>query len=178
MELDRVQPDVASMTVKVTDVLAGRGLRVASAESCSGGRIAAALTSRPGSSAWFDCGCVVYSNAAKVRLLGVEDGGLAEHGAVSCWTVEAMCRGLLECSSADLVVATSGIAGPDGGSSEKPVGTVCLGWQRRGAAPRSACLLFAGDREQVISQTVVSALEGLLEEAGRHAPNDVNEGPG
>lgn len=173
-----MESDLVAITAKVTQVLAAGGLQVAAAESCTGGRIAAALTTLPGSSGWFDCGCVVYSNAAKVRLLGVDESGLTAHGAVSRWTVEAMCGGLLECSSADLVVASSGIAGPGGGSDEKPVGTVCLGWQRRGSPARSACMRYTGEREQVISQTVQAALEGLLEHATMAATGRAQPGSG
>lgn len=160
-----MRADPGTLTAEVTRVLDVQRLCVASAESCTGGRIAAELTALSGSSRWFDCGCVVYSNAAKMRLLGVDENGLCEHGAVSRWTVEAMCSGLLACSTADLVVASSGIAGPDGGSDEKPVGTVCLAWQRRGAQPVSICSWYPGNREQVVAQTVSAALQGLLKMA-------------
>lgn len=139
---------------------------LATAESCTGGWIAKAITDIPGSSACFGYGITSYSNAAKMRLLGVREATLAEDGAVSEATVVEMAEGVLELSAADLSVSVSGIAGPDGGSEDKPVGTVWLAWSMRDASGvRTATLrvLLAGDREAVRAQTVRVALDGLME---------------
>lgn len=147
---------------RLATLLTRDGLRVACAESCTGGRIAAALTSVPGSSAWFDCGCVVYSYPAKCSLLGLDRARLDREGAVSAWAVEAMCSGLLARCGADVAVASSGIAGPGGGSVEKPVGTVYLCWQRRGEPPYFGHEVYEGDREAVTAQVVGGAVGGLV----------------
>lgn len=147
-------------------VLVARGATVAAAESCTGGWIAKCLTDIPGSSAWFDRGFVTYTNAAKQEMLRVPPATLAEHGAVSAATVEAMATGALTAApGAGLAVATSGIAGPGGGSSDKPVGLVWLGWARRGHPPVVRCVQLDGDREQIRRATVQRALEGLIDEA-------------
>ena len=143
--------------------LSARRWLLALAESCTGGWIAKVLTDVPGSSGWFERGFVTYSNAAKVELLGVPQAILDAHGAVSRETVNAMAAGALTHSRADLALAVSGIAGPDGGSPDKPVGTVWLAWARRGRPGHSRCHSFQGDREAVRRQAVVAALEGLLE---------------
>jgi len=145
-----------------------QGLRLATAESCTGGWIAKVVTDIPGSSAWFDRGFVTYSNAAKREMLGVSDAELATSGAVSAEAVAAMGRGALERSDAQIVVAVSGIAGPDSGSDEKPVGTVFFAWVRAGREPLIQRLQFAGNREEVRHQSVRVAIERLLEllEAG------------
>lgn len=142
-----------------------RGLRVVTAESCTGGWIAKVLTDRAGSSGWFDRGFVTYSNAAKQDMLGVEATLIDNPGAVSREVVEAMARGALVRASADLAVAVSGIAGPDGGSADKPVGTVWFAWAQADAL-RSACECFSGGREAVRRATVRLALEGLVHSAG------------
>jgi nicotinamide-nucleotide amidase len=138
---------------------------VATAESCTGGWIAKALTDIPGSSDWFVEGFVTYSDEAKVRQLGVPRAVLQRHGAVSEATVRAMAAGALRRSNAQVVVAVTGIAGPGGAVPGKPVGTVWLGWAtRRGRAIRVASKLrrFRGDREAVRRKTVRAALRGLL----------------
>jgi nicotinamide-nucleotide amidase len=140
-------------------------LQVTTAESCTGGWIAKALTDVAGSSQWFGEGFVTYSNAAKQRRLGVPATLLTAHGAVSEAVVKAMAAGALEAAGADLAVAVSGIAGPDGGTPGKPVGTVWFCWARRGGRqPRSVTLRrrFLGDRESVRRKTVRLALRGLL----------------
>jgi len=147
-------------------------LRLATAESCTAGWIAKAVTDLAGSSGWFECGYVVYSNAAKVRDLGVAPATLAAHGAVSEATVREMAAGALRVSGAKVAVAVSGIAGPDGGTTEKPVGTVwiCAGLRReadtRSGEPRlhlvSKAELFPGDRDSVRRLSVASALRLLL----------------
>ncbi len=132
------------------------------AESCTGGGIAEAITRIAGSSQWFEVGFVSYSNAVKAGLLGVSEKTLSEEGAVSQPVVEQMASGCLKQSQADLVVAVSGIAGPDGGTSEKPVGTVWFGWATKTGETQSIKKLFSGDRHAVRQQAVVTALEGLI----------------
>ena len=148
---------------RVGEALAARGLWLATAESCTGGWIAEAVTAIAGSSGWFDRGFVTYSNAAKADMLGVRDDTLESHGAVSEATVGEMAAGALARSRADLAVAVSGVAGPGGGSAAKPVGTVCLAWARRGAPTATTTVHLAGDRNAVRRQTVRLALQGVLE---------------
>ena len=139
---------------------------VSTAESCTGGWIAKAITDIPGSSAVFHYGIVSYSNGAKESLLGVKNQTLEEHGAVSEAAVIEMAQGALNLSGADIGVAVSGVAGPDGGSSEKPVGTVWFAWAvRDGSKVNSdtSCEHFNGDRELVRELTVAHALQGVLE---------------
>jgi nicotinamide-nucleotide amidase len=140
------------------------GLRIATAESCTAGWIAKALTDVPGSSQWFECGYVTYSNAAKVRDVGVSARTLQEHGAVSEATVREMAQGALDVSLSELAVAVSGIAGPDGGTEAKPVGTVWFAIAARAwLAPRCEERHFEGDRDAVRRQTVAHALQRVLE---------------
>ena len=146
----------------VGDHLATRGWRLATAESCTGGWVAEVVTATAGSSGWFDCGFITYSNDAKCALLGVSPMTLARHGAVSEPTTAAMVRGTLERAEADLALSISGIAGPGGGSADKPVGTVCFGWGRTGESPQTATCRFDGDREAVRRQAVVFALTELI----------------
>jgi nicotinamide-nucleotide amidase len=143
--------------------LESRGLKVATAESCTGGLIAGAITDVAGSSAWFERGFVTYSNEAKIDLLGVRAETLAAHGAVSEETACEMAAGALGRSRADLAVAVTGIAGPSGGTPQKPVGLVWLAWSRRGGTVTGAAHHFSGDRAAVREATVVAALQGLLD---------------
>lgn len=143
--------------------LSQRGWMMATAESCTGGWIAEAVTMVPGSSAWFDRGFVTYTYASKREMLGVRSETLERHGAVSVLVVREMVEGALKASDAQIAVAVSGIAGPGGGMPEKPVGTVCLAWGIRDQAPRSETLHFAGDREAVRRQSVIHALRVLIE---------------
>ena len=136
------------------------------AESCTGGGIAAAVTAIPGSSAWFERGFVPYSNLAKTQQLGVPATLLETHGAVSEPVVRALVRGALERSPAGFAVAVSGIAGPGGGSTGKPVGTVWLAWARRDGPEFAEVRHFPGDRAAVRQATVDCALQGLLRLAG------------
>jgi nicotinamide-nucleotide amidase len=133
------------------------------AESCTGGWIAKNLTDIPGSSAWFEYGFVSYGNNAKCRLLDVEQVTLDKFGAVSREVAEAMVSGALDRSGADLGLAVTGIAGPDGGTPEKPVGTVWMAWALRGHVGKSECHQFDGDRDTVRRVTVTTALRGVLE---------------
>ncbi|WP_445010552.1 CinA family protein [Vreelandella stevensii] len=136
-------------------------VEVTTAESCTGGGIASAITSVAGSSAYFTAGYVTYSNAAKTRLLGVEPALLEANGAVSESVVRAMVAGACRDSGADLAVAVSGVAGPEGGSEEKPVGTVWLAWGDA-ESQQAECFHFPGDRQAVREQAVREALAGLV----------------
>lgn len=137
-----------------------RGWRLATAESCTGGWIAKLMTDVAGSSTWFDCGFVTYSNAAKTRMLGVREKTLAAHGAVSEAVAREMAAGALVHSDADIACAVTGIAGPGGGSVDKPVGTVWFGWARAGHVD-AECVRFDGDRDAVRCQSVAVALAGV-----------------
>ncbi len=147
---------------KVGRALEAKGEKLVTAESCTGGWIAQAVTAVSGSSAWFERGFVTYSDDAKREMLGVPLETLEAHGAVSEQTARAMAEGALAASRASIAVAVTGVAGPTGGTAAKPVGMVCLAWAgRRGA--RSETRRFEGDRESVRRQSVVRALEGLVE---------------
>nr|WP_298964774.1 CinA family protein [uncultured Halomonas sp.] len=146
-------------------------VEVTAAESCTGGGIASAITGVAGSSAYFTTGYVTYANAAKTRLLGVPEGVLAEHGAVSEAVVKAMVQGACRESGASLGVAVSGVAGPDGGSAEKPVGTVWLAWGAAGEQ-QAECFHFPGDRQAVREQAVRQALAGLVARLDAQAKAD------
>ena len=145
--------------------LKGRAAQVTTAESCTGGGIAEAITRIPGSSAWFEAGYVTYSNAQKSRQLGVSSELFDQVGAVSREVVEAMVSGAQRESGARYAVAVSGVAGPDGGSASKPVGTVWLAWGD-GDELSSVRMHFPGDRDEVRRQTVEAALQGLLRVIG------------
>jgi nicotinamide-nucleotide amidase len=150
------------LSEQVGAALRGRGWTLVTAESCTGGWIAKAITDVPGSSAWFEQGFVTYSDAAKMDLLAVQAVTLQGHGAVSSNTVSEMAQGALTRSRAHLAVAVSGIAGPDGGTVNKPVGTVWLAWAVRDQASLCRCYQFDGDRDTVRIQAVVKAFEGVL----------------
>lgn len=135
--------------------------QVSTAESCTGGGIAQAITRIAGSSAWFEAGYVTYSNAQKTKQLGVPDELFSQVGAVSAEVVEAMARGAQRKSGARFAVAVSGVAGPGGGTPQKPVGTVWVAWADAECV-QAQRYLFAGDREAVRQQTIVAALEGLI----------------
>ena len=139
------------------------GLTIATAESCTGGLVAGCLTEIAGSSDVFERGFVTYSNAAKAEVLGVPAALIAERGAVSAEVAEAMARGALERSTADAAVALTGVAGPGGGTAEKPVGLVHIGAVRRGGAARLRREIFDGDRSAVRARSVAIALELLGE---------------
>ena len=145
----------------VAECLLARGQSVVTAESCSGGWIAKVLTDVPGSSTWFECGVVAYSYEAKEALLGVQPQTLERTGAVSQETVMEMVAGALARYGASVAVAVTGVAGPSGGTDDKPVGTVWIGWKRRGGYARAEMFRFDGDREAVRRQTVGAALDGV-----------------
>ncbi len=159
------------MRIRASDSLAqtlgrclqAQALHVAVAESCTGGGLAEAITAIPGSSAWFDCGFVTYTNRSKEKLLGVPYKVLALEGAVSERVVCAMAEGALKHSDADLSAAISGIAGPAGGTVEKPVGMVWIAWAYRGESTLARCFQFEGDRWRVRELAVMAALEGLIQ---------------
>ncbi len=161
-----------SLAAEVVAGLAAAGSSVATAESCTGGWIAKALTDVAGSSAVFGFGVVSYSNAAKQALLGVSGSALAAHGAVSEAVVTEMARGALEASGAGTAVAVSGVAGPGGGTRDKPVGTVWFAWASRSGAEVEVVTdrqQFAGDREAVRRQSVIHALERIRELLARRS---------
>jgi len=158
---------LAQLTGEVGRGLATSGLSLVSAESCTGGWIAKLLTDVPGSSGWFERGFVTYSNASKTQLLGVPAELIESHGAVSESTVRAMAVGALAHSQGQMSVAVSGIAGPDGGTADKPVGTVWLAWAGVGGETRAERFQFCGDRDAVRRQAVAAALEGVLQRLAR-----------
>ena len=167
MEIHLIPID--SLVARLATALRSRAALLATAESCTGGMIAAACTSLAGSSDWFERGFVTYSNAAKTVILGVPAELITAHGAVSAEVACAMAEGALARSHASLAVAVTGIAGPSGGTPDKPVGTVWLALAERGGAARPTLLRAAGDRAAVRTQSVVRAFELLLEVAGPRA---------
>ncbi|MFA6231609.1 MAG: CinA family protein [Rhodanobacter sp.] len=163
MELLSVPTDAELLALagEVASVVQQQRLMLVTAESCSGGWIAKTLTDLPGSSAWFDTGVVTYSYQAKEALLGVDPKTLERTGAVSEETVLEMVSGALSRFGAGIAVAVTGIAGPSGGTPDKPVGTVWIGWKRRGGYGHARLFHFPGDREAVRRQTVAAALIGV-----------------
>jgi nicotinamide-nucleotide amidase len=157
--------ELAELSAMLGTVCREHGLVVATAESCTGGWATQVITHTAGSSAWFDRGFVTYTNAAKTDMLGVRMDTLSAFGAVSPETAGEMAAGALVHSGASIALAITGIAGPAGGSPEKPVGTVCFAWCARDMAPSCERRLFAGDRESIRKQSVIHALSGLLERA-------------
>ncbi len=155
---------LASIAAQVGGTLLQRGLRVATAESCTGGLVAKLLTDVPGSSQWFDCGYVTYSNSSKQRDLAVSAATLQAFGAVSEQTVREMAAGALARSGADLAVAVSGVAGPDGGTTAHPVGSVwfALANGKSGGTTRAWSRQFSGDRDAVRRQSAALALVLLV----------------
>ena len=158
-------PDIADLAARAGRTLLAAGLKVVTAESCTGGGVAVALTDVPGSSQWFERSYVAYSNAAKVQDLGVDPATLERHGAVSAAVVEAMVVGALAACGADVAVAVSGIAGPDGGTSDKPVGLVYLAAARRGDGVHVLREHFHGDRTAVRRAAVAAALTLIVRAA-------------
>lgn len=158
-----VERALAQQVARLADTLLANGLWLATAESCTGGLIAAACTALPGSSRWFERGFVTYSNDAKQQMLGVSADTLARFGAVSSETVMAMAFGALAHSKADIAISVSGIAGPDGGSEAKPVGTVWFGLARKGLNVEARLRHFDGERAAVREQALEYALQWLLD---------------
>ena len=153
--------DLIDLATKVGAALQARRLVLATAESCTGGGVSQAVTEIAGSTAWFDCGFVTYSNASKTELLDVSAALIAQLGTVSEEVAAAMASGALANSNAHIAISTTGIAGPTGAVPGKPVGTVCFGWASADNV-HTERLVFAGDRQSVREQTVVHALQGLL----------------
>ena len=153
--------ELNAQAMAVAECLLARGLTMVTAESCTGGWIAKVLTDVPGSSTWFECGVVAYSYEAKEALLGVQPQTLERNGAVSQEAVAEMVSGALARYGASVAVAVTGVAGPGGGTDAKPVGTVWIGWKRRGGYARTDLFHFEGDRESVRRQTVGAALDGV-----------------
>jgi nicotinamide-nucleotide amidase len=159
--------DINDLAVRVGRTLQQKGLLLAVAESCTGGGVGQAITEIAGSSDWFDCGFITYSNASKTELLEVSAAMIAQHGTVSEEVAGAMAEGAVANSNAHVALSTTGIAGPGGAVPGKPVGTVCFGWTMDHhtsphAATHTERLIFSGDRQAVRQQTVAHALKGLL----------------
>ena len=155
--------DIEPLAKTITDRASDAGIMLATAESCTAGLLVAALTTVSGSAKAVDRGFVTYSNAAKNQMLGVDAKLIDLHGAVSRAVAEAMAKGALETSGAGLAASVTGIAGPTGGTPDKPVGTVWVAWKRRGRYPTAEAFHFDGDREAIRRRTVARALLGLLE---------------
>lgn len=163
--------ELAALSAALGAACRRHGAVIATAESCTGGWASQVITHTAGSSAWFDRGFVTYTNAAKTAMLGVRMDTIEQFGAVSLETAGEMAAGALRHSGATVALAITGIAGPTGGSPEKPVGTVCFAWCRRDAAgnlqpPSRERRLFSGDRESIRRQSVMHALSGLLQLIG------------
>ena len=153
----------AELVAKLTNELNERGIRLATAESCTGGMIAAAITDQVGSSSVFERGFITYSNESKENLLNVSREILETKGAVSRECAAAMVQGTLDHSRADLALSVTGIAGPGGGSAEKPVGLVFIGWGIRGGPPQVANHRFSGDRSSIREQATMAALNHMIQ---------------
>lgn len=157
-------PETRRLAEAVLDAYRARNWKLATAESCTGGLVAAALTAIAGSSDVVERGYVTYSNAAKIELLGVPEATISAHGAVSPETAAAMAAGAARRAGVDAAVSITGIAGPGGGSAEKPVGLVYLGIARRGQGARSERRVFPGDRDGIRRAALIRALEMLKDE--------------
>jgi len=151
-----------TLAAQVGALLKSHGLMLATAESCTGGGVAQAITDVAGSSAWFERGFITYSNLAKQQMLGVSEATLIRHGAVSEATVREMVAGALDNSAAQVALAVSGIAGPDGGTPDKPVGTVWLAWGLKNGATHAQRHQINGSRAEVRAQAVHIALHGVV----------------
>lgn len=153
--------ELIELAAQAGRALQAKGFLLATAESCTGGGVSQAITEIAGSTGWFDCGFVVYSNVSKTELLDVPAALIAQHGTVSEEVAAAMAEGALANSNAHVALSTTGIAGPTGAVPGKPVGTVCFGWSRDGHT-HTERLVFSGDRQAVREQTIRHALQGLL----------------
>ena len=151
------------LAAQVGGVLKSHGLMLATAESCTGGGVAQAITEVAGSSAWFERGFITYSNLSKQQMLGVRETTLKQHGAVSELTVREMVAGALQHSAAQVALAVSGIAGPDGGTVDKPVGTVWFAWGIKHGNTRAQRHQLRGNRAEVRAQSVHIALQGVVD---------------
>lgn len=151
------------LAAQVGAALKSHGLKLATVESCTGGGVAQAITDVAGSSAWFECGFITYSNLSKQQMLGVSEATLRQHGAVSEKTVREMVEGAFQHSVAQVALAVSGVAGPEGGTPDKPVGTVWLAWGVRHGAIRAQRYQLNGNRAEVRAQSVHIALQGVVD---------------
>lgn len=151
------------LAAQVGGLLKSHGVMLATAESCTGGGVAQAITEIAGSSAWFERGFVTYSNLSKQQMLGVEAATLEQYGAVSDAVVREMVAGALRYSAAQLALAVSGIAGPDGGTPDKPVGTVWFAWEIKNSVMQTQRYQLAGNRSEVRAQAVRIALQGVID---------------
>ncbi len=156
--------ELCELVKTVAEVLSSVEMDLATAESCTGGWVAKVLTDVPGSSIYFDRGFVTYSNQSKNEMLGVREETLLLHGAVSREIVKEMAKGALELSTASMSLAVSGIAGPTGGTENKPVGTVCFAWMIRGDVPVAETMYYEGDRDSIRRQAVIHSLEGVIKQ--------------
>jgi len=157
------EQELKDLAEKLGACMKDKGVKLASAESCTGGWLAKIITDIPGSSEWFTGSVVCYSNESKMSLLGVQENTLTDFGAVSSDTVIEMVDGLFERTNADVAVGISGIAGPDGGSDDKPVGLVWLSWGKRDKSVYAKPYNFEGDREDVRKQSIAQILNNLLD---------------
>jgi nicotinamide-nucleotide amidase len=155
--------ELHQLASELGDKMLARGWMLATAESCTGGWVGQLITSIAGSSHWYERGFITYANAAKVEMLGVPEELIARHGAVSEETASAMATGALTHSHAHATLAISGIAGPGGGTPQKPVGLVCYGWALADGTLMSSTCRLDGDREEIRSRAVAAALRGLIE---------------
>lgn len=155
-------PSLPTLINDIAQVLKEKNWQLVTAESCTGGLIASSITEVPGSSLWFERGFITYSNLAKQEMLGVPQDLIAQFGAVSEEVAAAMAIGALQHSAGYIALSVTGIAGPDGGTSAKPVGTVCLGWVAQGMKVHTVMKHFSGNRQQVRMAACQHALEGVL----------------
>ncbi len=161
-----MKPDDAALyrlAEETGKILLQRGFRLATAESCTGGWVGMVMTAVPGSSAWYERGFITYTNEAKREMLGVAENTLDRWGAVSEATVGEMALGALRHSTANMAVSISGIAGPGGGTAQKPVGTVCLAWAATDGSRLATTCRFGGDRSEIRARSVAAALRGIIE---------------
>ncbi|MGD8939979.1 MAG: nicotinamide-nucleotide amidase [Gammaproteobacteria bacterium] len=163
MQNSGADQDFEQLSQDVGRVLLAHGLTLATAESCTGGWVAQVVTQTSGSSRWFDRGFVTYTNEAKQEMLGVEAQTLNQYGAVSEQTVQEMAEGAIENSRAQIALAISGVAGPTGGTAEKPVGMVCFAWARANFQTQTVTRYFEGDRHAVRRQAVQFTLRHLID---------------
>jgi len=164
--MDVSQVALEALAARLGQSLMAKGWQLACAESCTGGWAAQVCTAIAGSSAWFERGFVTYSNQAKMELLGVSEAHLVSHGAVSLEVAKEMAEGVLRHSPAQVAFAITGIAGPSGGTPEKPVGTVCFAWAVKGMESRAERVFLQGDRRSVRAQSVAYALSHMQEIVG------------
>ena len=158
-----MKSDYQDLLQNIASIALERKVVVGTAESCTGGLVSKLCTDYPGSSKWYGCGCITYSDESKQQMLDVSLETLEQHGAVSEQTVLAMARGMLKISNVNVVVAITGIAGPGGATEANPIGTVWFAWGDMPNGFQTKLVNFSGDREEIRHQSAIAALEGLLE---------------